>query len=346
MARKPFRGNYVNLEVRVSYDVKTDSIHLTSTDKDLETQRGFHLALNGGKEAEYALRGLLERKGLIPEDRFKTIGVIAHLDNSTSRDTWDQFPLGVFANGEEAIWSSQRSNVLLAGNAGGSTAVMVRSIISHCVRHSDKWRVFGIDFHKVNLTPYLKCDPTVQKVAMDLNAAKDLVDYLHSEMMNRYENMDKEDVNHFLDLNTRLHSLLLIIDEAWPVFAKTGGSTAEMKADDATKDELMHKISEIADLGRIAGINLVISTKKIYNEFIPANIMQDLSLRIAAGRMDADASQALLGNHEALNLPGQIRGRGYFQQSGEGAHFQSYWSHPDSVFPSPLDTIEKTNDRE
>lgn len=343
MARKPFRGTYVNLNVRVSYDVKTDSVYLTSNDKDLKTDFGFQLEPNGG-DFGYALRDLLNRHGLIPEDPFKTLGEVVRLEDSPSRDTWNQFPLGLFANGEEAIWDSQRTSVLLAGNAGASTSILVRSIISHCVRHSNQWRIFGIDFQRVNLLPYLKCGSTVQDVATNLDAAKDLIHYIYGEMMNRYEIMEKEKVNHFLDLNTRLNSFLLIIDEAWPFFAKTGGGTSEMKADDALKDELAHKIAEIARIGRAAGVNLVVSTLKGHNGFIPKDTMESLSLRIAAGRMVIEASQAILGTDDAIKLPSQPRGRGIFQQSGENAQFQSYWSEPIPVIADPLDTIDETND--
>lgn len=64
MAKKPAKGNYLTLEdVRITYDKKTDSVHLTSKDKDLP-EGGFHLTLNKGREAEQALRSLLIDAGM------------------------------------------------------------------------------------------------------------------------------------------------------------------------------------------------------------------------------------------------------------------------------------------
>lgn len=64
MAKKPAKGNYLTLEdVRITYDKKTDSVHLTSKDKDLP-EGGFHLTLNKGREAEQALRSLLINAGM------------------------------------------------------------------------------------------------------------------------------------------------------------------------------------------------------------------------------------------------------------------------------------------
>ncbi|HSN49726.1 MAG TPA: hypothetical protein VLR52_00745, partial [Bacteroidales bacterium] len=73
MAKKPFGGNYLKVEFRVSYDKKTDSINLTSKDKDLQGEKGFRLTLNRGRDAEHELRKLLEREGLIPKGKPKEI---------------------------------------------------------------------------------------------------------------------------------------------------------------------------------------------------------------------------------------------------------------------------------
>jgi DNA segregation ATPase FtsK/SpoIIIE-like protein len=166
MVKKPFRGKYLELKVRVSYDEKTDSVHITSKDKDLPTERGFHLTLNGGKDAEYILRTLLEKEGLIPEDRFKVIPTHLCFDDAINTDKWDKFPLGLHANGEEAVWDSSRSsNLLLAGSAGTGKSVIQRNIIFHCLRHPEKWVFFGIDLRRVALAPYLEFGSPITNVA-------------------------------------------------------------------------------------------------------------------------------------------------------------------------------------
>jgi hypothetical protein len=65
MVHKPKRGRYLELEdVRVSYNHKDDTIHLTSSDPEIP-QGSFFLTLNRNTSTEVALRDLLEEHQLI-----------------------------------------------------------------------------------------------------------------------------------------------------------------------------------------------------------------------------------------------------------------------------------------
>jgi hypothetical protein len=65
MSNVSMNKKYLNLnEIRISYKVKDDSIHITSDDEDL-TGSGFHLTLGKNSESEQILRKLLIEKGLI-----------------------------------------------------------------------------------------------------------------------------------------------------------------------------------------------------------------------------------------------------------------------------------------
>lgn len=57
-------------DVRVSYNPKEDSVHLTSGDPDVQST-GFHINLSSGTRTELALRNLLTEQGLI-SPRFET----------------------------------------------------------------------------------------------------------------------------------------------------------------------------------------------------------------------------------------------------------------------------------
>lgn len=67
------RKKYVTLEdVRVSYKPKDDTIHITSTDPDVQAG-GFHLSLSKGTQTEVTLRELLRTSGVIrPTPVFKS----------------------------------------------------------------------------------------------------------------------------------------------------------------------------------------------------------------------------------------------------------------------------------
>ena len=328
MVKKPFRGNYLELKVRVSYDKKTDSIHLTSKDKDLDAPRGFHLALNGGRDAEQVLRSLLEQEGLIPKERFKTIRSHASFYDSKRHGKWNEFPLGVYANDEETIWDPTRSpHVFLAGGSGSGKSVIQRNMIFHCVQHSDRWHVLGIDLKRVELTPYAKYEKSVM-VATSLEEAGETVDFAHETMMKRYQEMTEVGVSNYQDLENTPKAILVMIDEAFIVLSPTGITTPKGKEDDAFKKELHGKLLEISRLGRAAGVHLVIATQRINADFLYGEFKQNLSTRIAAGRMDVEPSRSFLDNDAATKLPG-IKGRGYFQEFGEGSDFQGYFADMD-----------------
>lgn len=63
--KKHESNKYITLEdVRVSYNPKDDTIHLTSGDPDLQTT-GFHINLNPGTRTENSLRTILTDQGII-----------------------------------------------------------------------------------------------------------------------------------------------------------------------------------------------------------------------------------------------------------------------------------------
>ena len=65
MSHPDDQKKYLNLDgVRVSYKAKDDTIHITSTDPDVQTG-GFHLSLTKGTQTEETLRDLLIQHGVI-----------------------------------------------------------------------------------------------------------------------------------------------------------------------------------------------------------------------------------------------------------------------------------------
>jgi cellulose biosynthesis protein BcsQ len=74
MSKTDKNKKFVTLEgVRASYKAKDDTIHLTSTDPDVQAS-GFHLSLNKGTQTEKTLRNLLTKNGVIQaQDEFGAI---------------------------------------------------------------------------------------------------------------------------------------------------------------------------------------------------------------------------------------------------------------------------------
>lgn len=328
MVKKPFKGNYLEAKVRFSYDRKTDSIHVTSTDKDLQGTQGFHLMLNGGRDSEYIIRKLLEKEGLISQDRFKPDATHVPFEDDVNVNKWNEFPLGVFADGE-AIWDVTKApNALIAGSAGTGKSVTQRNIIFHCLQHPDKWRFLGVDLHRVEFSPFTKYEPTVMGIATNVADGGEMVRYVQNEMLSRYREMEEIGVNNFQDLPNPPHAILLMIDETYSFLVASGIKTDEGREEDSIKGETAKALGEIARLGRAAGIHLVLSTQRPDPSVFYGELRQNLSVRIAAGRMDSIASAITLENDHATRLPA-IKGRGYFQINGEGSDFQAYFAPQD-----------------
>jgi len=339
MVKKPFKGNYLEAKVRFSYDRKTDSIHVTSTDKDLQGPEGFHLALNGGRSAEYIIRQLMEREGLIPKERFKPNVTHVPFEDDPDVRSWNEFPLGEFADGE-AVWDVNKSpNILIAGSAGTGKSVIQRNIIFHCLQHPDKWRFLGIDLKRVELSPFIKYDPTVMGIATNVADGGEMVRYVQNEMLRRYSEMEEIGVHNFQDLTNPPPAIMLMIDETYAFLATSGIKTNEAREEDSIKGEAAKTLGEIARLGRAAGIHLVLATQRPDPSVFYGEFRQNIPARIAAGRMDSIASALTLDNDNATRLPA-IKGRGYFQINGEGADFQAYFA-PQDWYDKKLETSEE-----
>ena len=333
MAKKPFRGNYLTLEnVRISYDTKTDTVHLTSKDKDIPKGKGFHLTLADGRDAEYTLRGMLENAGLIPEDQFKTMPTMLPLDESVKESVWDEFVLGVGARAKEIVWNpTQSPNILLTGATGGGKSVIQRNLIFHCIQHSDRWRFLGIDLKRVELSPYIKYDPAVMGIAKNLEDAVEIIRYVNEEMMSRYDQMENLGVNNFKDLPDMPYAIMVMIDESYMLLAPSDFQTDEAKAQDMLRKEARQRIADIVRLGRAAGIHLVLSTQRPDPSFLTPALRENFTTRIVAGRVSTEHSRAALENDNASRINSSIRGRSYIQEFGVGKEFQSYFAPQDWI---------------
>lgn len=326
------KKDFIDLTVRISYDEKTDTISFQSKGVKRRYKRKLDLSLKG-PETDYSLHNLhyfLEREGVVPEYRFKTIPENLNHTHATTTEQWDKFPLGRFADGEETIWdSSQSSNLLIAGGAGTGKTVIQRNIILHCLRHPENWVFYGIDLLRVELTPYLKYGKPITKIATTASDALTVVTKAHTELNKRYLIMEQAGVNSFRDLPEPLPAWMIMIDEASYLLANTGSQTDEGKKEDLLREELKYQLADIARLGRSAGINLVLTTNRAESETFPESFKEDFTTRIALGRMHPIESHLLLGSDKTNEWAGAVRGRGYFQQFDEGYDFQAYGADKD-----------------
>lgn len=337
MVKKPFKGNYLTFEVRASYDSKTDTIHLTTKDKDIITKNGFNVALNSGRDAEDALRTVMVEKGLIPkENEIKYIPVKAFYGDSPNHHIRNVFPLGIYGNGEEATWDCLSSpNMFIVGKTGGGKSVLQRNLIFHCLQNSEQWMFLGIDLKQVELTPYKKYGPAVMDIATDITQSVHLLRYAKEEMMLRYKELEEKGLNNILDLETPYKSIMIMVDELFALLAPLKNQTEAALKENELKAEISDLLLDLLRLGRAAGIQLVVATQLLDTDVISGMLLHHFSTRVAAGPLDLVTSVELLGNDRATELDSRIKGRTYMKHYSKGAEFQAYYA--------PMDYLDNLN---
>ena len=258
------------------------------------------------------------------------IPTLAKYPGSANRKP-NEIPIGVGADGE-IVWDiNVVPHALVTGTTGGGKSTIQRNLIFHCVQHPNDWRFLGIDVKRVELKPYLKYDPVVVGIATTLEDGVEICRYARDEMMDRYEKMEELGVNHYHDLPDKPFALMLMVDETYMFLAPSGLKTDEGKMEDELKGEASKILGDIARLGRASGVHLVLATQRPDAKVIYGELKQNLAARIAAGRMDSIASNMTLDNDNATRLPGNVKGRGFFQAFGEGEQFQGYFAPQDWV---------------
>jgi S-DNA-T family DNA segregation ATPase FtsK/SpoIIIE len=332
MFKKSAKKNSLELKVKISYDEKTDTINIQSKDRRRRSSRKLDLSLKG-LEADYNLHNLhyfLEREGMISEGRFQTVPENLNHTHAINTEQWDKFPIGRFADGEEVIWdTSLSSNLLLSGGVGAGKSVLQRNILNHCLRHSENWVLYGFDPFRVEMVPYLKNNPVVAEITTEISDTAAMITRVHAEMNKRYKQIEENGAKDFRDLSATLPALMIMINETSYLLSTTGSKSDEGKMEDSLREEMKYQLADIARLGHAAGIHLVISTERMDSGIFPTVFKEDFTTRIALGRMQGAESQILLGSDKTKEWAGAIKGRGYFQQFGEGYDFQAYYADKD-----------------
>lgn len=315
MADLSKNGKYLNLEgFRASYRADDDTIHLTSTDPDFP--EGFHLTLKDGSPTERALRTLLIESNLIEfaESEASLIPRGVAYPEHTGAHPY-LFPLGVGSK-RDVLWDVRtNAHMLLSGATGSGKSAVVRNIISHCIAHSDKWDMVGVDLAKVDFFPY--SDHMVE-VFYTIEDALGALQHLKEIVMQRYTLMEDQGVNHFTELDDPPKAIMFIVSELGSLIVEG----AEYKQ---FGQDINMLLVDVTRLGRAAGVHLVVSTQIPEVKVVSAGLSNGLDARILMGRTSSTQSYLTLRNGNGTKVNGSIRGRGIAQFNGEEHQFQAYF---------------------
>lgn len=244
---------------------------------------------------------------------------------------WNEIPIGIGSKGPVMYDLTASPHVLLAGPTGSGKSVLQRSIVFHCIQHNDMWQFLGVDLKRVELPVYRKYSKTVKAIAVELEAAVELIREVERNMMERFTLMEERGVQHFTMLQdeTGKHpkAIMLMIDEAYVLLSMEGAKTDEGKARDQLHGEAVTLLGSIARLGRAAGVHMLVATQRPDAAVIPGELRNNLETRIAAGRLNSTASSMILDSGAGTRLP-KIKGRGMLFYNGEYTQFQGYFAQP------------------
>lgn len=315
------KKDHLGLNVKVSYDKGADSISITSVNKLPKQGERFNLTLEKGIGAEQTLRAMLEKAGIIPDG--KILPAMLPYDDIAG-SAWDEFPLGSTGGSNIAFWKPMESpNLLITGQTGSGKSVIERNLIFHCLQHPDKWRIYGIDLGRVDLRPYAKYSPVFELIATNMEDALEMCRAVISEMMERFEKMEKLRVAHYRNLPEPPPAIMFLVEEIIYVLTVSGVKTGKAATEDALREEMAMLLTRISRVGRAAGIHLVLSTQRPNKRILHGEFKANMTTKIVAGRADISHSHVALGNDEATRTPIGIKGRGYIQERGQGKQFQS-----------------------
>lgn len=277
MGKKSQKKNYVVLDsARVSYNELTDSIHLTAKDKGFEKGDPFHVVLSKGTTTENTLRKLLNKNGLIPDEKINTFPSIIRYNERGTRETVpEKIPLGVNRNGKEICWNTSHNTPHLAivGPPGSGKSVVRKLIEQHTSLFPEYWDLYGVDFSG-GLEMSTK-QGSFKLVSHDFQSTLKLIESIKDTMHSRYKQMEGANITNYSRLPDKPKPMMLIMEEF--NFLNTPTEQGNLTRDNHLQNEIYREktlvcISDIARLGRAAGTHLVLLSQQDLEGELNANV--------------------------------------------------------------------------
>ena len=121
--------------------------------------------------------------------------------------------------------------------------------------------------------------------------------------------------------------LLVIVDELAELTQRSGQKDALSKEQDELKGEIMGILQSIAQLGRSAGIHLLLATQRPSADVVPTILRNNLGFRAFCGRAtESGASMVALDNTLATTIEPKPPGMGIVQSAGVPVFARTYFS--------------------
>lgn len=232
---------------------------------------------------------------------------------------------GVIVIGRNAVRDitvdlNKTPHVLSAGETGSGKSVILRCMLWQLIKKGAK--CFMIDFK--GGVEFGKAYEEYGQVITDKDNALRVLKMLTKENEIRLKLFREMEVKNLKEYNDKTHKNLcriaVVVDEIAELLDKTG-----LDKDDKEKLAMIEKeLSTLARLSRATGINLLLGVQRPDAKVITGQIKSNVPVRICGRFADSSASEIVLSNTRAKDLPDK-KGRFMFKAGSETNEFQAFY---------------------
>ena len=242
-------------------------------------------------------------------------------------------------------------HLLIAGATGSGKSVCTNSVVASLLltKPPDQLRLIMVDPKRVELTPFNGIPHLITPVIVDVDKVNSALQGLMKEMLRRYKQMEETGVRNISGYNAQAEEpmpfLLLIVDELADLMM-AGGYDIEQN------------LVRLAQLGRAAGIHLVLATQRpsvnVVTGLLKANVPARVAFAVASQVdsrviLDTIGAERLLGKGDMLLLnsdsPKPRRVQGTLVYDEEIDKLVKFWKSQDGG-PLPQILLEDDEDEE
>lgn len=236
-------------------------------------------------------------------------------------------------------------HILSAGQTGSGKSVILRCLLWQLILKEARVYMldfkggveFGLDYEKYG------------EVITEKERALEVFKMLTEENKKRLDLFRAARVKNLHEYNTKENKNLcrigVFIDELAELMDKTGVDKEEKEQ----LDQIQKELSTLARLSRATGINLFLGVQRPDAKIITGQIKNNVPVRICGRFADGAASEIVLNNRMATNLP-EIKGRFLFQAGSETIQFQGYYFDDDknlkNIDTTPGEMLIENQDEE
>ena len=241
-------------------------------------------------------------------------------------------------------------HMLIAGSTGSGKSVQINSIIASFLltRTPEQLRLLMVDPKRVELTPYNGIPHLIQPVIVEPDDVTDALRGLNREMIRRYKQMEDLGVRNIAGYNSRADQpmpfLVLIVDELADLMMAAGF-------------EVEQNLVRLAQLGRAAGIHLLLATQRpsvnVVTGLLKANIPARCAFAVSGQVdsrviLDASGAEKLMGKGDSLILhkesPKAQRMQGALVYDEEVETLVNFWKDQDGPPVPPINLLDDESD--